>query len=260
MRFAIRPGGPLHRITEFAGIHPLPAVYLTLQRAVKEDYPSHQAIASSRRPPSPHYHLSGCLRSWPERDDDGHQHGVVAVDRHRRAWTQAPACKDWRLRRRGQAVVSRRSRYWRWSGWSVLLAALSGLHRQSERRLGAHRRPRHQAQPAPLRAGSVVAAHGAIPGAAVAALFLLTTEIPCGHRPARLGRSSEAVHGPQPDVTFHPAEGDTAQVCGWQAEAMQRPADGRDARSDRLAHHAAKRGGRHVRIRQHIRAGGHVSR
>jgi hypothetical protein len=28
-RFAIRPGGPLHRITEFAGIHPLPAVHLT---------------------------------------------------------------------------------------------------------------------------------------------------------------------------------------------------------------------------------------
>jgi hypothetical protein len=28
-RFAIRPGRPLHRITEFARIHPLPAVYLT---------------------------------------------------------------------------------------------------------------------------------------------------------------------------------------------------------------------------------------
>ena len=37
---------------------------------------------------------------------------------------------------------------------------------------------------------------------------------------------------------------------------MQRPADGRDARSDRQAHHAAKRGGRHVRIPRHIRAGG----
>jgi hypothetical protein len=44
-RFAIRPGGPLHRITGFAGIHPLPAVYLTLQRAVKADYPSRRAIA-----------------------------------------------------------------------------------------------------------------------------------------------------------------------------------------------------------------------
>jgi hypothetical protein len=27
------------------------------------DYASHQAIAKSRRPPSPHYHLCGCLRS-----------------------------------------------------------------------------------------------------------------------------------------------------------------------------------------------------
>jgi hypothetical protein len=107
--------------------------------------------------------------------------------RLRRAWTRRllariGACEDG-----GRAVVSRRSRHWRWSGWPVLLAALSGLHSQSERRLGAHRRPRYQVQPAPLRAGSGVAVHGAIPGAAVAALFLLTTEIPCGHRPARLG-------------------------------------------------------------------------
>ena len=48
MRFAIRPGGPLHRITEFADTHPLLAVYPTLQRAIKEDYPRHPAIA--RRP------------------------------------------------------------------------------------------------------------------------------------------------------------------------------------------------------------------
>ena len=67
VRFAIRPGGPLHRITEFAGIHPLLAVYPTLQRAAKADYPRHPAIAPSRRPPSPHCHLSGCLRSWPDR-------------------------------------------------------------------------------------------------------------------------------------------------------------------------------------------------
>ena len=38
VRFAIRPGGPLHRITEFADTHPLLAVYPTLQRAVKADY------------------------------------------------------------------------------------------------------------------------------------------------------------------------------------------------------------------------------
>ena len=40
VRFAIRPGGPLHRITEFADIHPLLAVYPTLQRAIKADYPA----------------------------------------------------------------------------------------------------------------------------------------------------------------------------------------------------------------------------
>jgi anti-anti-sigma factor len=54
VRFAIRPGGPLHRITEFAGTHPLLAVYPTLQRAVKADYPGHPAIA---RRPGGHQHL-----------------------------------------------------------------------------------------------------------------------------------------------------------------------------------------------------------
>ena len=34
VRFAIRPGGPLHRITEFADIHPLLAVYPTLRHAI----------------------------------------------------------------------------------------------------------------------------------------------------------------------------------------------------------------------------------
>ena len=34
VRFAIRPGGPLHQITGFAGTHPLLAVYPTLQHAL----------------------------------------------------------------------------------------------------------------------------------------------------------------------------------------------------------------------------------
>jgi hypothetical protein len=34
VRFAIRPGGPLHQITGFAGTHPLLAVYPTLQHAI----------------------------------------------------------------------------------------------------------------------------------------------------------------------------------------------------------------------------------
>ncbi|HEU5390515.1 MAG TPA: STAS domain-containing protein [Streptosporangiaceae bacterium] len=34
VRFVIRPGGPLHQITGFAGTHPLLAVYPTLQHAL----------------------------------------------------------------------------------------------------------------------------------------------------------------------------------------------------------------------------------
>ncbi len=54
VRFAIRPGGPRHRITEFADIHPLLAVYPTLQRARTADYPSHPATT---RRPGGHRHL-----------------------------------------------------------------------------------------------------------------------------------------------------------------------------------------------------------
>jgi len=49
VRFAIRPGGPLHQITEFADIHPLLAVYPTLQRAIKADHPRLPAIARHPR-------------------------------------------------------------------------------------------------------------------------------------------------------------------------------------------------------------------
>jgi hypothetical protein len=56
VRFAIRPGGPLHQITEFAGTHPLLAVYPTLQHAIKADYPRHPAIA--RRPGGHHHRIA----------------------------------------------------------------------------------------------------------------------------------------------------------------------------------------------------------
>ena len=39
VRFAIRPGGPLHQITAFAGTHPLLAVYPTLQHALTRRSP-----------------------------------------------------------------------------------------------------------------------------------------------------------------------------------------------------------------------------
>ena len=49
VRFAICPGGPLHRITDLADIHPLLAVYPTLQRAIKADHPRLPAIARHPR-------------------------------------------------------------------------------------------------------------------------------------------------------------------------------------------------------------------
>ena len=54
VRFAIRPGSPLHRITDFADIHPLLAVYPTVQHAItgRSPKPSRRS-----RPPSCHRHL-----------------------------------------------------------------------------------------------------------------------------------------------------------------------------------------------------------
>jgi anti-anti-sigma regulatory factor len=54
VRFAIRPGGSLRRITDCADIHPLLAVYPTLQRAIAGRSPR----PSWRSPPSSlHRHL-----------------------------------------------------------------------------------------------------------------------------------------------------------------------------------------------------------
>jgi len=54
VRFAIRPGGPEHRITEFADIHPLLAVYPTLQHAITGKSPKPPRRS---RPPSRQRHL-----------------------------------------------------------------------------------------------------------------------------------------------------------------------------------------------------------
>ena len=59
VRFAIRPDGPLHQITGFAGTHPLLAVYPTLQHARTGRSPTPPGNrAASRRPRSR-------LRTWP---------------------------------------------------------------------------------------------------------------------------------------------------------------------------------------------------
>ena len=53
VRFAIRPGGPLHQLTGFAGTHPLLAVYPTLQHALTGQSPLPAGNrAASRRPGS----------------------------------------------------------------------------------------------------------------------------------------------------------------------------------------------------------------
>ncbi len=54
VRFAIRPGGPEHRITEFADIHPLLAVYPTLQHAITGRSPKPPRRSG---PPSRQRHL-----------------------------------------------------------------------------------------------------------------------------------------------------------------------------------------------------------
>ena len=59
VRFAIRPGGPLHQITGFAGTHPLLAVYPTLQHAL---------TGRSPIPPGNRAAFRGSrsrLRTWP---------------------------------------------------------------------------------------------------------------------------------------------------------------------------------------------------
>jgi hypothetical protein len=58
VRFAIRPGGPLHHITDCADIHPLLAVYPTLQHAITGRSPQAlQRPQPPRRSSQPHRHL-----------------------------------------------------------------------------------------------------------------------------------------------------------------------------------------------------------
>jgi hypothetical protein len=54
VRFAIRPGGPLRRITDCAEIHPLLAVYPTLQHAITGRSPR---LIRRLRPSPLHRHL-----------------------------------------------------------------------------------------------------------------------------------------------------------------------------------------------------------
>ena len=55
VRFAIRPGGPLHQITGFAGTHPLLAVYPTLQHALtgRSPIPGNRGLPAATISPAP---------------------------------------------------------------------------------------------------------------------------------------------------------------------------------------------------------------
>ena len=74
VRFAIRPGGPLHQLTGFAGTHPLLAVYPSLQHALtgRSPIPPGNARLSVGRDP-------GC---GPGRA----RAGWAAAQRQRRSW------------------------------------------------------------------------------------------------------------------------------------------------------------------------------
>ena len=63
VRFAIRPGCPLHQITGFAGTHPLLAVYPTLQHALTGRAPALPGSrAASRRPGRARRHVRRSAR------------------------------------------------------------------------------------------------------------------------------------------------------------------------------------------------------
>ena len=67
VRFAIRPGGPLHQITGFADTHPLLAVYPTLQHALTGRSPippgNRGFPAATIRPAAPAITASRTLRT-----------------------------------------------------------------------------------------------------------------------------------------------------------------------------------------------------
>jgi hypothetical protein len=84
VRFAIRPGGPLHQITGFAGTHPLLAVYPTLQHARTGWSPIPPGNRAASRPPRFR------LRTWPGPGRPGSCAAAAAVtgcSPGRRGWS-----------------------------------------------------------------------------------------------------------------------------------------------------------------------------
>ena len=95
VRFAIRPDGPLHQITGFAGTHPLLAVYPTLQHALAGRSPVPPATPAATISPAP---SAAPRRAAPAAITASRAiwtRGQIALARHgaacdRRTWRAAP--------------------------------------------------------------------------------------------------------------------------------------------------------------------------
>lgn len=94
VRFAIRPGGPPHQITGFAGTHPLLAVYPTLQHALTGRSPiplRNRGFPAATISPAPSRAAPGAMtasRIIRTRGQMARARRGAACDR--RAWRAAP--------------------------------------------------------------------------------------------------------------------------------------------------------------------------
>ena len=95
VRFAIRPDGPLHQITGFAGTHPLLAVYPTLQHALAGRSPVPPATPAATISPAPSAAPRRAAPAAITASRAIRTRGQIALARHgaacdRRTWRAAP--------------------------------------------------------------------------------------------------------------------------------------------------------------------------
>ena len=98
VRFAVRPGGPLHQITGFAGTHPLLAVYPTLQHALTGRTPippGHRGVPAATISPAPFAPVRRAAPAAMTASRAIRTRGQMALARRgaacdRRAWRAAP--------------------------------------------------------------------------------------------------------------------------------------------------------------------------
>ncbi|HEY1004647.1 MAG TPA: STAS domain-containing protein [Streptosporangiaceae bacterium] len=98
VRFAIRPGGPLHQITGFADTHPLLAVYPTLQHALTGRSPippRNRGLPAATISPAPFAAVRRAAPAAMTASRTTRTRGQMALARRgaacdRRAWRAAP--------------------------------------------------------------------------------------------------------------------------------------------------------------------------